>query len=79
MTEDENLLDCVQAPCRLELRDGSGVWIDPESPLPFFFLPVRRLPSVFKSVVPVKIGAADEESSRDDSTGGNVRCGLGEK
>jgi hypothetical protein len=79
MTEDKSFLGCVPAPCRLELRDGGGVRIGPESSLALGFLPVRRLPSVLKSAVPVETGAADEERSRDDSTGGNVKSELGGK
>lgn len=79
MAEAESLLTCELNPCRLELRDGGGVCIDPELSPRGLFLPVTKLPSVCESVVLVDSRASDEESCLDDSTGGNVRTGSGEK
>ena len=76
MVQTDSVLAWTPAPCRFELRDGGGVWIEPGSSLPSLILPAKMLSSVFRDVAPTESRSTDEESRRDDSTGGKARSGF---
>jgi hypothetical protein len=78
MAETDSVLAWAPAPCRFELRDGGGVCIEPGSSLPSLIPPAKMLSSVFRDVAPTESRFTDEESCRDDSTGGKTRWGFGE-
>ena len=78
MVETDSVLAWAPAPCRFELRDGGGVCIEPWSSLPSLILLAKTLSSVFRDVAPNETCSTDEESCRDDSTGGKTRRGFGE-
>jgi hypothetical protein len=79
MAKTDSVLAWAPAPCRFELWDGGGVCIEPGSSLPSLILPAKMVSSVFRDIAPTESRSTDEESCRDDSTGGKARSGFRER